>query len=78
MLVYDLHENQHQPVEVLEVNTKAAPVYCTANTDERPRYLASGDSTGTVKVWNLSNSLIKEVPNEQALLDAFYLENMLD
>lgn len=35
VLVYDLHENQHSPVEVLEANNKGASVYCAANTAQR-------------------------------------------
>jgi len=78
VLVYDLHENQHSPVEVLEDNNKGASVYCAANTAQRPRYLASGDSAGVVKVWNLSNGLIMAGTGEQGQLDAFYLENVLE
>merc|ERR1712232_203621 len=78
VLVYDLNENQHRPVEELEVNSKGFPVYCLANTDARPRYLASGDGTGTVKVWNLSNGLIKSSTSEEAYLNAFYNENMIE
>jgi len=78
VLVYDLHANQHSPVQVLDANTKGIPVYCAANSAKRPRYLASGDGSGTVKVWNLSNGLIMEGANEQGQLDAFYLENILE
>ena len=67
MLIYDLARTGPNLSAVLKACDK--PVHIVSFNEQRNGYLASGDRSGVVKIWRLSNELTKIGPNEMQQLN---------
>eukprot|EP00741_Cyanophora_paradoxa_P002628 tig00000615_g2550.t1 len=76
--VYDLEESALQPSVRLEAGDvrleggdqqRRLPVYAVAFNPRMPDMLATGDSCGTIKVWQLNSHLSNAHPREQETLN---------
>ena len=67
MLVFDLVKNNSTPAETIYVSDK--PIYSIAYNRARPIYVASGDGTGSVKIWRLADQLVRRTNKEMPLLN---------
>eukprot|EP00035_Acanthoeca_spectabilis_P024492 m.454021 g.454021 ORF g.454021 m.454021 type:complete len:528 (-) comp20601_c0_seq1:185-1768(-) len=70
--LYDLAAQRGSvtPAVTLVANENGASVYGVAFNPKKSRYLATGDAQGIVKVWALSDELIRQGHQEVEVLDA--------
>lgn len=62
ILIYDLLETGKTMCEITQASD--SPIYTICFNQQRPELLASGDRSGVVKIWKLSQNLSKPEPNE--------------
>eukprot|EP01116_Phalansterium_solitarium_P014006 TRINITY_DN31494_c0_g1_i1.p1 TRINITY_DN31494_c0_g1~~TRINITY_DN31494_c0_g1_i1.p1 ORF type:complete len:553 (-),score=150.15 TRINITY_DN31494_c0_g1_i1:65-1723(-) len=67
---YDFAKSKSKPVVTLEANTRKVAVQHIRFNQKAAKFLASGDSLGVVKIWQLNQHLTVERPQERAQLDA--------
>lgn len=67
IIIYDLNESasSSEYKQVIQASSsESCPVHAVSFNQQRPDLLASGDKSGVVKIWSLSQSLIKFDPSE--------------
>lgn len=71
LYIYDLLHNRAKPAVMLRVDTSVnkAAVYSFAFNPKISEYIATGDSKGIVKIWQLSEFLSREQQGEKAILN---------
>lgn len=70
LLIYDLKGDQTVPVLKLEASTKKLPVYTCQFNMNQPQLLATGDGSGTIHVFRLSEDLKTAQAREMDILNS--------
>jgi WD40 repeat protein len=60
--IYDLLGTKTSSAEIIKASD--GPIYSLSFNAQRPGYLASGDKSGVIKIWRLSQELTKQDPDE--------------
>ncbi|XP_070614987.1 cytoplasmic dynein 2 intermediate chain 2 isoform X4 [Erythrolamprus reginae] len=67
--LFDFAKSSQKPSVYIRQTPNQAPVYCLEFNPRQTQLLASGDASGTVKVWQLSSDFTEEGPREMSHLD---------
>ncbi|XP_053552083.1 cytoplasmic dynein 2 intermediate chain 2 isoform X2 [Bombina bombina] len=69
LLLFDLGKSSQKPTLRIKQMDDDRPVYCLEFNHKQTQLLAAGDSTATVKIWQLSSDFTEQGAREQILLD---------
>uniref|UniRef100_A0A8D2LV42 WD repeat domain 34 n=1 Tax=Varanus komodoensis TaxID=61221 RepID=A0A8D2LV42_VARKO len=67
--LFDLGKSSQKPSLTIKQGSDQSPVYSLEFNHKRPQLLAAGDSSGVVKIWQLSSDFTEEGPREMNHLD---------
>ena len=76
VVLYDLLCSRVAPAEVLSASERGGAVHAIAFNRKRSRLVATGDVAGVVRVWSLSDALMRPVDREAAQLAEIVIEAM--